>query len=99
MLFNFFPGTLCFLTPAVNIFFENIMAKGEIAISPFATMFSTLFYNYILTSRDFQYFCLEVFKVDYCRFVVCRQGLTETYNNGSRRFGEYIQGQMANLYE
>ena len=44
------------------------------AISPFATTFQV---NSIikLVYTDFQYFCLHVFKVVFCSFVVCRKGI------------------------
>ena len=47
------------------------------ATSPFVTMFSTLLNNYISTCSGFRCFCLNAFKVVYCKFGYC------TYNNTS----------------
>ena len=42
------------------------------AISPLATMLSTLFNNWTIFYGDFSGFCHYVFKVVCCRFAVCR---------------------------
>ena len=44
------------------------------AISPLATMFSILFNNKAIFYGDFSGFCLYVFKVVCCRFVLCWKG-------------------------
>ena len=45
------------------------------AISPLATMFSTLFNDYTLICGDISHFCQYVFKVVSCIIVVCGKGL------------------------
>ena len=47
------------------------------AISPFATMFSTFFSNYTFIYWYCPSFCLDIFRVVGCRFVVCRKGLKD----------------------
>ena len=39
-----------------------------------------IFKKYTCNNGDFQGFCLNVFKVTSCRFVVCRKGLIESYS-------------------
>ena len=59
--------------------------KGKLlimrAISLFATMFSKLINNYTFICKDFSYFCLDVFKVVCCRFILCGKGLIVTIRN------------------
>ena len=66
----------CFLAPLQQTTFENIVAKGEIVISPFATMCLTLFNNYTIICRDNQCFRPDLFKVICCRFVMCGKRIT-----------------------
>ena len=54
-----------------------------------ATMFSTLFNNYTYIFRAFPCFCLVVFKVVCCTFVVCAKGLTFLMSNLS--FSNWFQ--------
>ena len=59
--------------------FENIVKKVEIAHFSFllSPMFSTVFnYCSFKFRREFSKFCLNVFKVICCRFVVCGKGLS-----------------------
>ena len=66
---------------------ENLKAywqKEEIAlkqaISPFATMLSTLFNSFSYIYWNFPYFCLEVFQVCCCKFDLCGKGLWTTHS-------------------
>ena len=45
------------------------------ALSPFATMISTLFNNHTIIYTNLSYFGLDNFKVDCCIFIVCGKGL------------------------
>ena len=64
--------------------FENIVTKGEIAHYEQFLHLSQCFqlHAIIILSfyRDFSYFCLHVFKVVYCRFVVCGKRIKYVYN-------------------
>ena len=44
------------------------------AISPFVTLFSTLFNNHIFIYVDFPFLCQDVFNV-VCKFLLCEKGL------------------------
>ena len=63
------------------------------AVSPFATMFSTLFSNYTYIYRTFSCFCLVVFKVVCCTFAACVDGLLYYLHTSTCRviFGRYLQ--------
>ena len=62
-----FPTYRCLLTTLQQKTFENIVAKGEIAHNILGN--NTFIYRYFLC------FCLDIFKVVCCRFVVCGKGL------------------------
>ena len=59
------------------------LTKGIIAqIEQFLLLpvFSSLFNYYTIIYRDFSHFCLDVFKVIWCRFAVCGKGLISLHN-------------------
>ena len=56
------------------------------AISPFATMFSTLFNNLVFLYSYFPLFCIDVFKVICCRFAVCGKELRNSFWGFSQCF-------------
>ena len=64
-----------------NVFEEDKTAKTiNLAISPLATMFSTLFNNKTIFYGDFSGFCHHVFKVVCWKFVECGKGLKDSKN-------------------
>ena len=54
--------------------FGNRRNCSKWAISPFASMFSTLFNYHTFIYRYFSYFRKDVFEVFCCRFIVCIKG-------------------------
>ena len=68
--FNLFPHADASVADDFSKHCDKIRNCSYWAISPFATMFSTLVNNYLLIYRDFLYFFKNVFKVAFSRFLV-----------------------------
>ena len=75
-----FPSYKRFLTPLQQTAFwkhgDNRRSCSRRAISPFVTMFSTLFNYWTFILREFKKKLGYVFKVVCCRFVVCGKRLS-----------------------